>query len=187
MASNSGHLTFDLGVSIADRVAALAPIINLMIEEHDSGESSLGVEAFQEDLMARLRVAGLMIQLWMGVDVVGVQPDNREKTMLVPIDVQDLLSRIVEDGWSWKKWDALAREIPKGPVGAEWRRQNEELAKGSDNMLAPYQGDMLKVLTGRVEGLVFFSRLSTPWPTQISAFISSLLSSISKSVNPVTH
>ncbi len=149
MASPSGHIPFDTGMSMADRVNVISPIINMMIEDHDSGDSSLGVEAFQEDLIGRIRAAGLMEKKWIMPEWVGVHPDNREKAMLVPIDVHDLLARVAQDGWSFKKWDALACEIPAGPVGQEWRRQNEELAKGSDGLLAPYQGDMLQVLTGR--------------------------------------
>mgnify|MGYP000143521087 FL=1 len=149
MASPSGPIVFGSEVSMADRVSVISPLINMMIEEHDSGESYLGVEAFQEDLIGRVRAAGLMEKKWIMPEWVGVHPDNREKAMLVPIDVHDLLARVAQDGWSFKKWDALACEIPAGPVGQEWRRQNEELAKGSDGLLAPYQGDMLQVLTGR--------------------------------------
>ena len=36
-----------------------------------------------------------------------------------------------------------------GAVGQAWRAQNEALAKASDGLLAPYQGGMLEVLTGR--------------------------------------
>jgi hypothetical protein len=149
MASSLGPMSFDKGLSMADRVNVISPIINMMIEDHDSGDSALGVEAFQEDLIGRIRAAGLMEKKWIMPEWVGVHPDNREKAMLVPIDVHDLLARVAQDGWSFKKWDALACEIPTGPVGQEWRRQNEELAKGSDGLLAPYQGDMLQVLTGR--------------------------------------
>ena len=45
---------------MADRVNVISPIINMMIEDHDSGECSLGVEAFQEDIIGRIRAAGLM-------------------------------------------------------------------------------------------------------------------------------
>ena len=147
--SISSHISFDMGVSVATRVATIAPIINSMIEEHDKEDSALGVEAFQEDMIGRIRAAGLLVPKWIELEFVGVHPDNREKAMLVPIDVHDLLRRIAEDGWSYKKWDALACEIPEGPLGQDWRQQNEALAKASDGLLAPYQGDMLTVLTGR--------------------------------------
>lgn len=149
MASPSSHISFELGVPIASRVSTISPIINAMIEEHDSGNSALGVEAFQEDIIGRVRAAGLLENKWLKVEHVGVHPDNREKAMLVPIDVHDLLARLAEDGWSFKKWDALACEIPAGAVGQAWRQQNEDLAKSSGGLLAPYQGDMLVALTGR--------------------------------------
>ncbi len=60
MASPGGPITFGMGMSMADRVNVVSPIINMMIEEHDSGDCSLGVEAFQEDLIGRIRAAGLM-------------------------------------------------------------------------------------------------------------------------------
>ena len=149
MASPGGPITFGMGMSMADRVNVVSPIINMMIEDHDSGNSLLGVEAFQENIIGNIRAAGLMENKWISPEWVGVHPDNREKAMLVPIDVHDLLARVAQDGWSFKKWDALACEIPAGPVGQEWRRQNEMLAEASDGLLAPYQGDMLQVLTGR--------------------------------------
>ncbi len=60
MASPSGPIVFESQVSMADRVNVISPIINMMIEDHDSGDCSLGVEAFQEDLIGRVRAAGLM-------------------------------------------------------------------------------------------------------------------------------
>ena len=149
MASGMKHLSFNMSVPVSDRVAVLSPVINSMVEEHDSGEAVVGVEAFQEDIIERIRSAGLLESKWLQVDHVGVHPDNREKAMLVPIDVHDLLKRMANDGWSYKKWEAMACEIPAGPVGEAWRKMNERLAEGSDGMLAPYQGDMLEVLTGR--------------------------------------
>ncbi len=64
MASPSGLIPFDMGMSMAARVHVISPIINMMIEDHDSGDSSLGVEAFQEDLIGRIRAAGLMENKW---------------------------------------------------------------------------------------------------------------------------
>lgn len=145
----SSYINFDMGVPIVDRVSVLSPIINAAIEEHDSEDASVGVEAFTEDLLARIRAAGLMEKKWIPVEKVGVHPDNREKAMLVPIDVHDLLKKMAANGWSYAKWDALACEIPTGDLGKQWREENEQLAKASDGLLAPYHGDMLSVLTGR--------------------------------------
>ena len=110
------QFSFD-GQSIAARVQVLAPIVNSMIEEHDSGTSAIGVEAFQDDLIGRIKAAGLMEERWLKVDGVGVHPDNKEKSMLVPTDVHDLLKRMAKDGWNWSKWDALACEIPANAAG----------------------------------------------------------------------
>ena len=57
---SSSHLSFDMGVPIATRVATISPIINAMIEEHDNEANSFGVDAFQEDVVARIKAAGLM-------------------------------------------------------------------------------------------------------------------------------
>ena len=46
-----------LNVPVADRVAAIAATINAMLEMHDSGESTLGVESFCEDLIGRIEAA----------------------------------------------------------------------------------------------------------------------------------
>ena len=147
--ASSGYMQFEIGVSIANRVAAIKPIINALVEEHEADESRVGVEAFQEDLMARIKAAGLMETKWANVDEVGVHPDNREQSMLVPIDVHDLLKRMSRDGWSYKKWEALSCEIPVGPIGEQWRKANEDLSKSSEGLLAPCQGDLLTMLTGR--------------------------------------
>ena len=112
------QISFDIGTPISERVEAISPIVNSMIEEHDSGDSLIGVEAFQDDLMGRIRAAGLMEKKWLKVDEVGVHPDNREKAMLVPIDMHDLLKRMAKDGWNYAKWDALACEIPSTPIWA---------------------------------------------------------------------
>ena len=60
MASLPLQISFGIGVPISERVEAISPIVNSMIEEHDSGDSLIGVEAFQDDLMGRIRSAGLM-------------------------------------------------------------------------------------------------------------------------------
>ena len=85
----------------------------------------------------------------MDPEEVGVHPDNRERSMLVGIDVQDLLLRIASDGWSWARWDALACERPPNHIGAEWADANKMLAQKSNGLLASYRPDLLKVFTAR--------------------------------------
>ena len=143
------EIKFDMQMPIADRVTAVAPIINKMIDSFDSADSTVGVEAFQDDLQSRIRAAGLMEKKWLSIDTVGVHPDNREGAMIVPIDMHDLLKRLAKDGWNYSRWEALACEIPANPIGQAWRKANEDLAKGCDGLLAPCQGDALTVLTGR--------------------------------------
>ena len=61
IAAMAQQLSSDIETSIADRVKVLSPIINMMIEQHDSGSSKIGIEAFQTDLMNRIKSAGLML------------------------------------------------------------------------------------------------------------------------------
>ena len=101
-------LSFKAETPLAPRVAELAPQINNVIELHDAGELTVGVEAFQEAVLNAIYQAGLMDKdVWLDTVCLATHPDNREKAMLVPIDVRDLLRRMAADGWSWKKWNAL--------------------------------------------------------------------------------
>ncbi len=69
---------------------------------------------------------------------------------LIPIDVHDLLLCICNSGWSWKECaGALASEIPASEMGQQWRAANQQLAEKSDGFLAPYNPDLLEILTGR--------------------------------------
>ena len=56
---------------------------------------------------------------WVQVDKVGVHPDNRERTMLVPVDAHDLLLRMCHDGFSRKKCITMAGGIPPTPDGLQ--------------------------------------------------------------------
>ena len=146
----SKYKTFSEDTTLADRVAVMAPIFTEMLESHDGGTMKQGVEAFNNEIMEMLDAAVLLERgKVLQVDRVGVHPDNREQSMLVPIDVQDLLLRMSHDGWNWSKWNALACGIPTNAEGAEWRCKNEALADGSAGLLAPYHGDALEVVTGR--------------------------------------
>ena len=91
------QFNFDMQMPIADRVCAIAPIINSMMESFDSADATVGVEAFQDDLQNRIRAAVPMEKKWLNIDTVGVHPDNREGAMVVPIDMHDLLKRRAKD------------------------------------------------------------------------------------------
>ena len=150
LASTSGYITFSASATEAERVEVMAPLLNAMLAEFDSGKAKQGVEAFNDEVMGRLDAAGLLEKGKIcQVERVGVHVDNREKSMLVPIDVQDLLARMASDGWNWSRWNALACNIPVGAVGDAWRAKNVELAEGSDGLLAPCNPDLLELLTGR--------------------------------------
>ena len=137
---------FAKDASINERVSCVAPAINSTIESFELEDT--GVEAFQEKLLKMTRDAGLLEEQRHDVENVGVHPDNREGSMLVPVDAQDLLRHWVVGGWSWAKWNALATPIPSGNIGDEWRAKNAELAKNSNGMLAPCNADKLAVVTG---------------------------------------
>ena len=136
--------------SLLTKVEMLAPILNKLIEDFESGSLKDGTEAFNNQAYALIDDCGLMEKgKIFQVGRVGVHPDNREKAMLVGIDVQSLLTRFSCDGWNWAKWQAFACKIPVGPIGDEWRQKNLELSRASDGLLAICDIDELEILTGR--------------------------------------
>ena len=98
-------MTFPAGTSKAERISAIAPMLNKAIDELDEGElcKSMGVETFDDELLDILFEAGLLDkQRVYQIDRVCIHPDNREKDMMVPSGMHELLDRMVEDGFSWK-------------------------------------------------------------------------------------
>ena len=139
---------FDEGITIAERVKLVAPILNQLIRDWRERKYTKGVESFQQDLINRLRKAGLMKKRIYTVDRVGVHPDNRQGAGLVPIDVHDLLQRIVAGGWNWLKVDAMASELPPDEA-EEWREFNENLANESMGLLPPIVKENIAIVTAR--------------------------------------
>ena len=104
------------GMPVEDRVLIVAPILIKLIEEWDEGKSNMRVQPFQQLILDLIDAVGLSYIRWCDADKVGVHPSNREEVGLVPIDVHELLLRIVLAGWSWPTCDCLATEIPPTSV-----------------------------------------------------------------------
>jgi len=132
-----------------DRIQAVAPELRLLVQAHEDGSFKGGVEAFNTNIMTKIVASGLLHQETKCPMKVGAHPDNRERAMLVPIDVQDLLLKFADNGYNPAKWDALALRIPAGPEGDHWRAANDVLVKGSAGLLAPICGDSIELVTGR--------------------------------------
>ena len=86
--------------------------------------------------------------MYYDISKVGVHPDNREGCMVVPIDVHDLLVRIVGDGWDESLVDALACKMPPS-LAATWRAKNVALTENACGLLAPCVPDLLEIVTAR--------------------------------------
>ena len=130
-------LRFDDSVAMSTRVDALAPIINKLILEHEAGKMLDGVETFQEKLLDRIRMCKCSEVRDIKCEHIGVHPDNREKAMLVPIDVHTLLLRVSTDGWAWSKQVVTACAIPAGLVGDEWRKKKRGAWKNQCRLARP--------------------------------------------------
>ena len=87
----------DVG-SVRERVEMLAPWINEQLANFHEGKVTTGVRTFQAEILKAIKDADLSEDMYYDVSKVGVHPDNREGCMVVPIDVHDLLVRIVGDG-----------------------------------------------------------------------------------------
>ena len=131
------------------RIDVLAPVINRLISCFYDGTLSIGVEAFQDDLLTRISAAGCSETNWIDPMKVGVHPENREAAGLLPIDVHDLLLIICRNGWVWGKADLLGTRIPSTDVGEQWRSFNETLAMDSDGLLPNVNKSALEVVTVR--------------------------------------
>jgi hypothetical protein len=135
--------------SMRARINKVATQLREMVQHHEDGTYMEGVEAFNSNIMKVIEEAGLQSLERKHVDKVGVHPSNRELSMLVPIDVHDLLLKFADNGWNEKLWDAMALTIPSGVEGDEWKTRNVELVSGSDELLAPMTHDCIELVTGR--------------------------------------
>jgi hypothetical protein len=131
------------------RIEAREPELRLLVQRHEDGSFKGGVEAFNTNIMGKIESSGLLDTETKCPGKVGAHPDNREKAMLVPIDVHDLLLKFADKGYNPGLWDALALRIPAGPEGDQWRAANVALVEGSDGLLAPITGDSIEIATGR--------------------------------------
>ena len=130
-------------------IEKIAPELKRLVQEHEEGTYKEGVEAFNSEIMHIIEQSGLLVEEKKHVSCVGVHPHNREKTMVIPIDVHDLLVKFADNGYNPRLWDALALKVPPGEVGEQWRAANIALVEGSDGLLAPIQGDRIEIVTGR--------------------------------------
>ena len=132
----------------AAQIAKVAPELKKMVAEYNAGEV-VGAEAFDAALYKKIKDAGLLTTETRPIDNVAVQPSNREKTMLVPVDCQDLLMLFVKKGWNEHKWKALACTVPSNAEGERWREKNGELVKTSGGLLPGWTLDAITLMTGR--------------------------------------
>ena len=78
-----------------------------------------------------------------------MHPDNREGAGLVPIDVHDLLLRIVNDGFSYTMVNLLGSTVPTTAEGQRWRDFNEMLANGSGGLPPQFKASFMEAVTVR--------------------------------------
>ena len=137
----------DVG-SVRERVEMLAPWINEQLANFHEGKVTTGVRTFQAEILKAIKDADLSEDMYYDISKVGVHPDNREGCMVVPIDVHDLLVRIVGDGWDESLVDALACKMPPS-LAATWRAKNVALTENACGLLAPCVPDLLEIVTAR--------------------------------------
>jgi len=136
---------------VSDKVKVIAPMLNQLIDDFENGVGAIrGVETFQEEVIKMLVEADVLEKnVWYQVDNVACHPDNREKNMLLPIDVQELLCVFIDNGFVNRQWDAMASEVPPSSIGESWLNANKELSESADGMLAPCDINKIQIVTGR--------------------------------------
>ena len=149
LTSSLQSITFHASTPRAARITTIAPILNKGIDDFLCGKLKMGVEAFEVEVLRVISDAGLIESRLYDVSKVAIHPDNREEEMAVVADIQDLLDRMVEDGFNPKRWQALACTIPEGAEGDRWRAENVKLANESDGYLPPVRAEELEIVTAR--------------------------------------
>jgi hypothetical protein len=142
-------VSIDEHSSLQDRIDAALPLCNLMVEQHNKGTDEDGIEAQNFDLVKKLEECRLMEWQRVQLEHVGTSPWNREKHMLVPVDVQDLLLTFSKKGFNHHIWKAMALTIPNCEEGKAWRQANVRLVERSDGLLPRVNADMLQIVCGR--------------------------------------
>jgi hypothetical protein len=133
----------------AARIAAVAPTLKSMVEAIDAGKYEQGAEAFDDAIMKVLDSYGLVTRERRLIDDVGPHPCNRNNTMIVPVDMQDLLLQFCLKGFNPRKWAALACTVPPTQEGSEWRAKNLEIVEKSKGLLPKIVPDAISLMTGR--------------------------------------
>ena len=142
-------VSIDENSSLQDRIDAALPLCNIMVEQHNKGTDEDGIEAQNFDLVKKLEECRLMEWQRVQLEHVGTSPWNREKHMLVPVDVQDLLLTFSKKGFNPHIWKAMALTIPNCEEGKAWRQANVRLVERSDGLLPRVNADMLQIVCGR--------------------------------------
>ena len=135
-------------MSVAKKVEQIAPLLNVELKKFNDSKGS-GAEAFSAAVVSALKKTGLCKRVWMQVDHIGVHPSNREKTMLIAIEVHILLKNIAKRGWVSDKANILACKIPDGNLGETWKQKNVTLARNSNGLLPAYNTEIMTCVTGR--------------------------------------
>ena len=149
MMATKNFPTFDESVPNKERAKAIAETIkNETAAFHKSGGHA--VEVFSDQLVERIKAAGLCKIVWMDVEAICIHPDNREGAMAVPVDVHDLLLLIAgHNGWVQKKCSILGCWIPPGSIGDDWKAKNVTMVEKTKGLLAQYNKSHLKIATAR--------------------------------------
>ena len=132
---------------IKDRVNLVKDLINEACTFFLSGHDLQGTEAFGVLMLDRIEDVNLLEKKNFDISEVGVHPDNREKSGLVPMDAQDLLLLMYRNGFNPSLLQLLAAYIPATPEGDQWREVNERIARESNGFLPPARSSMMKIVT----------------------------------------
>ena len=139
------HMT----ASVEERVDKVKDLINGMCNNFLAGGDVGGVEDFADRVLRVLREMGLMEDnCLIQVENVGVHPDNREGSGLIPADVHDLLTIIFSKGYVKTLAKLVACEIPPSQRD-RWLAFNEKVAKQSQGLLPPANSSLMKVVTAQ--------------------------------------
>ena len=151
-----------VGVPPSKLAKDVAPKINALLDEFESEDDTLKIQAFGYTMRNFLLKEDAAYPDRIKSRFCGVDPENRDKEMLIPIAVWELLCIVAtKKGWDPSKLvGALCAELPTDPTAKAYAlERNIKLHNKAKHLLAPLDVESVRVLTSASSHMTAVLRL----------------------------